>query len=111
MRSHPFEFDGERGTTLFGRLDLPDGPPHAFALLAHCFTCTKNSLAAVRISRALTSQGIGVLRFDFTGQSTFIGSVQDLMRVITQEVPQIGTLTGIETAGQHAEDLSSGLAA
>ena len=88
MRSHPFEFDGELGTTLVGRLDLPDGPPHAFALFAHCFTCTKDSLAAVRISRALTSQGIGVLRFDFTGlgqsggnfaDSTFSGSVQDLL--------------------------------
>ena len=88
MRSQHFEFDGELGTTLVGRLDLPDGPPHAFALFAHCFTCTKDSLAAVRISRALTSQGIGVLRFDFTGlgqsggnfsDSTFSGSVQDLL--------------------------------
>ncbi|WP_280155859.1 bifunctional alpha/beta hydrolase/OsmC family protein [Piscinibacter sp. XHJ-5] len=88
MRSQPFEFHGEPGVPLVGRLDLPDGPPHAFAIFAHCFTCSKDSLAAVRIARALSSQGIGVLRFDFTGlgqsggdfaDSTFSGSVQDLL--------------------------------
>jgi putative redox protein len=88
MRSRPFEFQGEGGTRLVGRLDLPNGPPHAHALFAHCFTCTKDSLAAVRIARALAAQGIGVLRFDFTGlgqsggefaDSSFSGSVQDLL--------------------------------
>jgi len=88
MRTEPFEFQGEHGSRLVGRLDLPDGPPHAYALFAHCFTCTKESLAAVRIGRALAGQGIGVLRFDFTGlgqsggdfaDSTFSGSVQDLL--------------------------------
>jgi uncharacterized OsmC-like protein/pimeloyl-ACP methyl ester carboxylesterase len=88
MRTEPFEFQGEHGSRLVGKLDLPDGPAHAHALFAHCFTCTKESLAAVRIGRALASQGIGVLRFDFTGlgqsggdfaDSTFSGSVQDLL--------------------------------
>jgi putative redox protein len=87
MRSQTFEFNGEQGTKLAGRLDLPDGPAHAYALFAHCFTCTKDSLAAVRIARALSTEGIGVLRFDFTGlgqssgefaDSTFSGSLQDL---------------------------------
>jgi putative redox protein len=36
-------------------------------LFAHCFTCSKEALAAVRISRALTARGIALLRFDFTG--------------------------------------------
>ena len=36
-------------------------------MFAHCFTCDKTSLAATRVSRALAAQGIGVLRFDFTG--------------------------------------------
>jgi uncharacterized OsmC-like protein/pimeloyl-ACP methyl ester carboxylesterase len=88
MRTEPFEFQGEHGSRLVGKLDLPDGPAHAYALFAHCFTCTKESLAAVRIGRALAGQGIGVLRFDFTGlgqsggdfaDSTFSGSVQDLL--------------------------------
>jgi putative redox protein len=36
-------------------------------LFAHCFTCSKDSLAATRISQALTGEGFAVLRFDFTG--------------------------------------------
>ena len=46
---------------------LPDEQPRAYALFAHCFTCSKDVLAASRISQALTGYGIAVLRFDFTG--------------------------------------------
>ncbi|HQZ34027.1 MAG TPA: alpha/beta fold hydrolase [Ilumatobacteraceae bacterium] len=60
-------FTGSRATPLAGRLDLPAGPPRAFALFAHCFTCSKDILAAGRIAAELNGQGIGVLRFDFTG--------------------------------------------
>ena len=52
---------------LAARLDLPAGPPRSFALFAHCFTCTKDSLAAARIAEGLTRHGVAVLRFDFTG--------------------------------------------
>lgn len=44
-----------------------DGKPHAFALFAHCFTCTKNLTAIRNIARSLSLMGIAVLRFDFTG--------------------------------------------
>ncbi len=67
MRSERVEFPGSYGTPLAGRLDLPDDRPQAFALFAHCFTCSKESHAASRIARALTNFGIAVLRFDFTG--------------------------------------------
>jgi len=60
-------FPGALGTQLSARLDSPPGPPAAFALFAHCFTCSKDTLAASRISAALTARGIAVLRFDFTG--------------------------------------------
>jgi uncharacterized OsmC-like protein/alpha-beta hydrolase superfamily lysophospholipase len=60
-------FPGALGSPLAARLDLPSGTPVAFALFAHCFTCSKDTLAASRIGGALTSHGIGVLRFDFTG--------------------------------------------
>jgi putative redox protein len=60
-------FPGALGSPLAARLDLPSSAPIAFALFAHCFTCSKDTLAASRISGALTSHGIGVLRFDFTG--------------------------------------------
>jgi putative redox protein len=60
-------FPGGRGAELAARLDLPAGPPRAFALFAHCFTCSKDIAAASRIANALTDLGFGVLRFDFTG--------------------------------------------
>lgn len=60
-------FTGSLGGKLDARLELPDDPPMAYALFAHCFTCSKDYIAAARISRALADRGIAVLRFDFTG--------------------------------------------
>jgi putative redox protein len=60
-------FPGSQGAELSARLDLPATPTRAYALFAHCFTCTKEVVAASRIARELTEAGIGVLRFDFTG--------------------------------------------
>jgi putative redox protein len=60
-------FPGSQGAQLAARLDLPAGPPRAYALFAHCFTCGKDIAAASRIANALTDVGFGVLRFDFTG--------------------------------------------
>ena len=60
-------FPGSHGTELAARLDMPAGPARAFALFAHCFTCSKDIAAASRIASALTDVGFGVLRFDFTG--------------------------------------------
>jgi hypothetical protein len=60
-------FPGSLGVPLAARLDTPDTAPVAWALFAHCFTCSKDSKAASTIARALAASGIGVLRFDFTG--------------------------------------------
>jgi len=60
-------FTGSHGAALAGRLDLPAGPTRALALFAHCFTCSKDIIAAGRIAAELNGHGIGVLRFDFTG--------------------------------------------
>ncbi|WP_344664331.1 bifunctional alpha/beta hydrolase/OsmC family protein [Catenulispora yoronensis] len=65
--SQKITFTGGAGEALAARLELPDGPPKAYAVFAHCFTCGKDSVAAARISRALTDHGLAVLRFDFTG--------------------------------------------
>jgi uncharacterized OsmC-like protein/fermentation-respiration switch protein FrsA (DUF1100 family) len=67
MRSERFEFPGAQGQRLAGRLDAPDETPRAYAVFAHCFTCSKDSLAAGRIAAGLASRGIATLRFDFTG--------------------------------------------
>ncbi|PHR17460.1 MAG: osmotically inducible protein C [Hoeflea sp.] len=61
------EFEGHSGARLAARLDLPAGAIRAWALFAHCFTCSKDSLAARRISGELARAGIAVMRFDFTG--------------------------------------------
>ena len=62
------EFPNRLGHKLAGALELPtEGEPRAMAIFAHCFTCGKDVVASSRISRALADQGIGVLRFDFTG--------------------------------------------
>jgi putative redox protein len=67
MPSEKIEFPGAAGDALAARLELPAGPPRAYALFAHCFTCGKDILAARRIAHALAAGGIAVLRFDFTG--------------------------------------------
>jgi len=62
------EFAGAHGQRLVGLLDLPSsGAGTASAVVAHCFTCGKDSIAAARIARALTDRGFEVLRFDVTG--------------------------------------------
>lgn len=61
------EFSGSQGHKLAARLDLPTGSPRAYALFAHCFTCSKDIFAASRIADRLSELGIATLRFDFTG--------------------------------------------
>lgn len=67
MPTQKIEFTGSQNATLAGRLDTPEAAPRAWAVFAHCFTCSKDSKAAAYISRALARAGFGVLRFDFTG--------------------------------------------
>lgn len=82
-------FPGSQGNELAARLDQPEGTPKAYALFAHCFTCSKDIFAASRIAKVLTDNGIAVLRFDFTGlgasegdfaNTNFTSNVQDLLK-------------------------------
>jgi uncharacterized OsmC-like protein/fermentation-respiration switch protein FrsA (DUF1100 family) len=88
MPSKPIRFLAPRGHELVARLELPPAEPRAYALFAHCFTCSKDSKAATFISQALAAGGIAVLRFDFTGlgmsggdfaESNFSSNVGDLL--------------------------------
>ena len=82
-------FESQDGALLAGVLHTPNaGSPRAYALFAHCFTCTKNINAAVNIAESLCGEGIAVLRFDFTGlgqsegdfaDTHFSSSVEDLV--------------------------------
>ena len=65
-----------------------DDDPIAYALFAHCFTCSKDYKGVARVSRALAAEGVAVLRFDFTGlgesegdfaDTTFSSNVADLV--------------------------------
>ena len=76
-RTTAVEFTGAAGQTISGRLELPAGTARSWALFAHCFTCSKDLKAVVRISRALADRGIGVLRFDFTGLGESEGDFTD----------------------------------
>ena len=67
MTKTTFTFASGAGSQLSGHLEPPEGTPRGWAIFAHCFTCGKDSRAAVYISRALSRAGIGVLRFDFAG--------------------------------------------
>lgn len=66
-QTHRVEFTGSLGEKLAGRLEMPAGTPRAYALFAHCFTCSKDIFAASRIAERLCAHNIAVLRFDFTG--------------------------------------------
>ncbi len=89
ISSEKLIFPGSSGEALAARLDTPSGAPRAYALFAHCFTCSKDIFAAARISEALVERGFAVLRFDFTGlgasegefaNTNFSSNVEDLIK-------------------------------
>lgn len=82
-------FTNKNGYKLSAILDLPiNQSPLAYAVFAHLFTGSKSLSASRHISRSLTLNGIGVLRFDFTGlgdsegefaDTNFTSNVDDLL--------------------------------
>ena len=89
MNIQKVNFTNAEGQQLVGRLELPiNQHAHNYVIFAHCFTCNKNLSAVKNISRELTANGFGVLRFDFTGlgesdgdfeNTNFSGNVDDLI--------------------------------
>ncbi len=92
-RRERLSIENDRGQQLAARLDLPsDGEPHASAVIAHCFTCSKDLRALRLIAESLAGAGLAVLRLDFTGlgssegsfeETTFSSNVGDLLAGIT----------------------------
>lgn len=93
------DFPNKQGQTLSGRLELPAATPRTYALFAHCFTCSKDFIAASVISKTLAENGIGVLRFDFTGlgnsqgdfsNTNFSSNIEDLISACTYLAKEFG---------------------
>ncbi|WP_095011151.1 bifunctional alpha/beta hydrolase/OsmC family protein [Tsuneonella mangrovi] len=67
MPTESLHFPARDGHQLAASLERPTGFTRGAAVFAHCFTCTRQSKAAIAVSRALAAQGIACLRFDFSG--------------------------------------------
>ncbi len=78
MPSHStaLKFINSRDIFLDARLELPKNPRY-FAIMCHCFTCTKDTITTHRLSRGLAQRDIAVLRFDFTGLGKSEGEFAD----------------------------------
>lgn len=93
------DFPNKQGEILSGRLELPAAKPRTYALFAHCFTCSKDFIAANVITKTLAENGIGVLRFDFTGlgnsqgdfsNTNFSSNIEDLISACTYLAKEFG---------------------
>ena len=104
--SYRVDFTGSQGYRLAGIIDRPshDRDITATAVFSHCFTCNKDLKAIVRISRALSSMGIAVLRYDMTGlggsdgdfsQTNFTTNFEDLRTAVQFAKQELGTVTGL----------------
>lgn len=115
MKHEKVTFANDEGVELAGILNLPeDEKPRAYAVFAHCFTCSKNNLATAEIARALSRRRIAVLRFDFTGlgdsdgefsDTAFSHNVRDLLaaaRFLTENDKAPAILIGHSLGGTAA---------
>lgn len=91
IETERIEFEGATGETLAARLDRPTGHIDGYAVVAHCFTCSKQMWAVERISKRLADERIATLRFDFTGlghsngefaNTNFSSNVGDLIAAV-----------------------------
>ena len=115
MHSISVQLPSSAGHTMAGTIDMPDTEPVAYALFAHCFTGSRFTPAAARVSKTLAEQSIACLRFDFPGlgQSTgdfhetcFSENVADIISAHqwladNYRTPQL--LIGHSLGGAHVE--------
>ncbi len=108
-------FLNKKGYQLCAKIDLPlKRNPYPFVIFAHVFTGNKNLVASKHISRALTMNGFGVMRFDFTGlgesegdfaDTNFSSNVEDLeaaAEYITEKYMAPSVMVGHSLGGAAA---------
>ena len=88
-KTEAISFVNTAGQALAARLDYPAAKPRGWAIFAHCFTCSKDVLAAARVAQGLALEGIGVLRLDFTGLGQSDGAFEETS--FTSNIEDIGT--------------------
>lgn len=112
MKNEKLKIKNKKGFVLQAHLELPaNQSPNYFAIFAHCFTCSSSLNAVKNVSRAMTNDGFGVVRFDFTGlgrsegefaDSYFSANVDDLIAVndyITKNYQAPSLLVGHSLGG------------
>lgn len=63
---------------LAASLDFPAcGDPVEYAIVCHCFTCSRQTITTARLARSLAEAGYAVLRLDFTGLGDSEGRFED----------------------------------
>ncbi len=77
ISNRTLEIRTPRGIHLSGVVAQPAGKPIGQACIAHCFACSKDFPATVRLARALAQEGIVTLRFDFMGLGDAEGRFAD----------------------------------
>ena len=114
MPAERVSFENSHGQQLSGIIDRPEGAVKQVAVFAHCFTCTKDLKAIVKISRYLATLGIAVLRFDFAGlggsngdfsETNFQTNLQDIKSAVdwmTENEGGVNFLIGHSLGGAAA---------
>lgn len=92
-------------------VELPVGTVRGWGLFSHCFSCTKDLKAIVKISRSLAQSGFAIVRFDFSGlgqsegdfsDTTFLDNLNDVRAVyqfVAHENEPPGFLIGHSLGG------------
>lgn len=115
MIKKDLQIKNRKGENLSAHLVMPpDGKVSNIAVFAHCFTCSSNLAIVKNISNELTTKGIAVLNFDFTGlghsegdfsETNFSNNISDLEDIntwLTQNYVAPSILIGHSLGGAAA---------
>jgi len=101
------KFKSKQDFDLSGILHQPDlRSIKAYAIFAHCFTCTKSLSAGKNVAEKLAQNGIATLRFDFTGLGASKGQFADTS--FSTDVDDLVSAADFLTENYHAPQVIVG---